>query len=252
MSAAAASPSDGSFRQFVADVRRAVAIARAVPWLPAIELALVVFVAAANHLTSVPEPSAPAEFASFLGLVVYASLIGWLGVQRVVFKRVMVGEPVDLGQVGDLLREQGPRYVRLAVVLLPVAAIGLAIAASTTENLGELDAQVSTAGQVAILLVTVALGIALTLVTPALSLSQEKATEAVSVGLQRLRTNFRDVRWHALLQPIAFAGAAAPLGTSSAVTDVLVLAAGSVAFLARGATIAAWLRLEDAGANRKN
>lgn len=235
----------GSLAEFLADLRRALVIAVRRPWLPALDLALLIGFTASGELAArSPDEDEVAGLVFFLATVLYLALIGWLGVQRQVFRAAMVGEPLGLGDLPGLLGEQALRFLRLGFLLLPVAAVGLAILVSTSD-LEAPALEPTTTGQLLILALTLALGVLLTAVTPTLALEVERARDAWNLGVERLRTNFRALRWHALVPPVFFAAAAAPVDVDERWFAVVNLAAGCTAFVFRGGAVAAYLRLRD-------
>lgn len=239
-------PAPGSFREFAGDVARALSICRRVPWLPAIELSLLLLVASSSRLAYVWDDDALASFVMFLSSVVWLGLIGWLGAQRLAFRAVMTGQPFGLGDVGRAISSQGWRFVKLAGLMVPAGAVVMAVTVVSVDDLTSESPEISTSGYVLTALVVAAIGVALTLVTPALAFETDKARVAWARGTERLRKHFRRARWHALLIPVFFAVTpTVTVAFEGALAQALALVAGSLTFIARGATVALHLRIRD-------
>lgn len=233
----------GSLGEFLADVRRAAAISRQMPWIPGIELGLGLLLAASNHLYALrPEDPGVAGIA-LLATVMSAAAVGWLGAQRLAFRAAMLGEPFGLGDVGRAIALQGWRFIRLGLLLLPVAAVGMAIMVLSIEDLFALEPTISLTGKVLLGVLAIAVGIVLTLVTPALAFEDGTARAAFSRGTERLRRHVRVLRWHAVVPPVLVVVGPAVLGFNEAVGSAAAVVVASLVFLARGAVVAAHLRI---------
>lgn len=152
-----------------------------------------------------------------------------------VFARHTRGEELDWHNAWASVRILGPRYVRLAVLLLP-AALPTIVAAIVwgSASWSTLAVTATTLGVVAA---------TLTFVTPALALSTSRAGSALVIGWRVLRSSWTEVRAHVLVPATTLAALALLLPSVGGA--VLAAAWGSVGLVFRGATTRRYVALVD-------
>ena len=102
---------------FVEDVRRSIRAIVGVRWLVPVVLVVGLVGVGTTVLAATPVGAVVGLLAP-LWLVVW---LGWLGTERVIVARAARGEELDTRNVWASVRIVGPRFVRLALALLPVA-----------------------------------------------------------------------------------------------------------------------------------
>lgn len=214
---------------FVQDLRRSVRAAAGGRWLlpVAIAVGLVGIGTTAAAGTSV---GIVAGLLVPVWLVVWA---GWLGTERVVIARAARGEELDARNAWGSVRILGPRFIRLALALLPLGLL-LVLAGGT---LGAASLRY----RLVLAVVVLAVGIGLTFVTPALVFTTSRLRDAVPIGWRLLRTTWPETWAHAVV-PAATMAAVAALALDAV---VWVLAVEVLALVFRGATALRYVDLVD-------
>lgn len=215
---------------FVADLRASIDTLRHVRWLLPVAVAVALVNPALTWLGDTP--AAPVLLlAPVWGLV----WLGWLGTERVVFARHGRGEELDRRNVWASVQILGPRYARLALLLLP-AAVPTMVAAIAWGP-GSWSTRVVTATMVGLV------AAALTFATPALALSTSEARSAVVIGWRLLQSSWTEVRAHVLVPAVTLAVLTLlPLPVAGA---TLAAVQALLGLLFRGATTRRYVALVD-------
>lgn len=208
------------------DVRSAVAVWRAHPYLPLLTTALWI-----------------AESVRLWPVVVVALLVraGWPGVERIWYLRAFDGATVEPGEVVRFWRAFFWRFVRLGLVVATPWVVVFAVLRphATTQRL---------LAMLAVFSIIVDFG--LTFVTPALTFSTRRVTVALRLGLRTIRQEWPRCALYVLAPPLALEtllglGWIVPRGSvaSYALSGIAVVA--GLAF--KGATAAFFLRRYPSG-----
>jgi hypothetical protein len=215
---------------FIADVRASMSTIREVRWLLPAAVAVELVSPALTWLGGTP-------LAPFLLLapVWWLLWLGWWGTERVVLARHVRGEELDRRNVWTSVQVLGPRYVRLALLLLPAALPSVIAAmvwgAATWPTRGV------TAAMVGVVAAT------MTFVTPALAVSTTRARSAVVIGWRVMRSSWSEVHAHVLVPAVTLAALALlPVSTGGIVLAVVFAVVGLVF---RGATTRRYVVLVD-------
>lgn len=215
---------------FIADVRSSMGTVREVRWL--LPAAVVVELVSPALTWLGGTPLAPALLLAPLWWLVW---LGWWGTERVVLARHVRGEELDRRNVWASLQVLGPRYVRLALLLLPGAL------PSVVAMMVWGAASWSTRGVTAAMVGVVAA--MLTFVTPALALSTPRARSAVVIGWRVLRSSWSEVHAHVLVPAVTLAALALLPVPAGGVVLAVVYAVVGLVF--RGATTRRYVALVD-------
>jgi hypothetical protein len=177
-------------------------------------------------------------------LVLCAFMFGWLGVERVFFRRRREGQTVALSELlADVPFFIG-RFLRLALLVgmavTPlIFAFGYLVA---RQNTAPTDAG-ATATRIGLMLIMVPLDLALTFVTSALVFTTRSAWQALRIGLAMIRQTWPRSGLYLLCPPLALNMLNAIYPTEILVVNVVTTAGlGLLALLAKGAIAAFYLR----------
>ena len=215
---------------FIDDVRASMATIREVRWLLPAALAVALVGPALSWLGDTP--LAPALL---LAPVWWLIWLGWWGTERVVMARHTRGEELGRRNVWASIQILGPRYVRLALLLVP--AVVPSVIAAMAWGAGAGATRGVTAAVIGVVAATMAF------VTPALALSTSRVRSALVIGWRVLRSSWSEVRGHVLVPAVTLAGLALlPVSLGGIVTAV---AAGIVGLVFRGATTWRYVELVD-------
>ena len=238
MTAMAEAAADGPRQRFVADLRAAVDVWRAAPWLPTISVALVATIAVLTHLAT-PADGTLSTVANVVRLPVTLFSIGWMGTQWLVYPAVRHGRDVTAGQRWRL----GWRYVLPFVLLAFSAAIitmPLLVPVVLVNVLAEGTSVATFISTIVLLFIVDAV---FTFITPAYVFTTPDAFEAIRAGLEFLRTHWRAALWHVVVTPLVLFGVAWALFTAWPLVGTLALAAWALVALAvKGAIAVYFLR----------
>lgn len=216
---------------FAGDVRASIATIRDVRWLLPVAVAVELVNPALAWLGDTP--AAPLVLLAPVWWLVW---LGWWGSERVVFARHTRGEELDWRNVWASVRILGPRFVRLALLLLPAAVP--TVVAAIAWGPGSWSTRVVTATMGAVVAAT------LTFVTPALALSTSRARSAFRIGWRLLRSSWTEVRAHVLVPAVTLAALGLlPLPVGGAILAAAVQ--GIVSLVFRGATTRRYVALVD-------
>lgn len=231
------------------DLRRAAAVWRRYPLLPAATVATAAFVCLTN---------ASSGLAVLVGLGALL-LVGWPGTERLFYLRAWHGEGMRLRELPGATLRFFTRFFLLAllaagaylVVALPavvevsrraVDAARHATAAGVTDP-AQVDVAVPLWATVWLIAAVVVIDMVGTYVTPALTYSTWRVTEAVVIGLRMLRRSWPHAALYVVAPPLAVVVVNLFSQTGLATATVTVVLAALLNLLVKGTVAAYYLRV---------
>jgi len=177
-------------------------------------------------------------------LLLSAIMLGWVGVERVFFRRRREGERVALSELlADVPFFIG-RFLRLGLLVgMAVTPLICVLGYLVSRHDADATHAGATTGRIAVVTIMVPLDLALTFVTSALVFTTRSAWQALRIGLAMIRQTWPRSGLYLLCPPLALNMLNAIYPTDILVVTVVTTAGlGLLALLAKGAIVAFYLR----------